>query len=158
MERINKIIENPLYRTAMHNTELAETDRKYCLHGFEHSADVARIGYIISLEQGMDIKKDIIYAAALLHDAGRFSQYENGMPHHEASAELAKEILPQCGFSAQETADIVDAIIRHRRNTAKSRLGELLQKADKLSRTCFRCKARDGCKWHISEMNMEITY
>lgn len=158
MERINKIIENPLYRTALHNTEYAETGRKYCLHGFEHSADVARIGYIISLEQGMNIKKDIIYAAALLHDTGRFRQYENGTPHHEASAELAGKILPQCGFSAEETAEIVDAVAYHRSNTAKNLLGELLQKADKLSRMCFRCEAIDGCKWHKSEMNMEITY
>lgn len=158
MERINKIIALPQYKKAMSDIKKSESNRKFCLHGFEHSADVARIGYIISLEKNMNIKKDLIYAAALLHDIGRLYQYQNGTPHHEASAELAGNILPQCGFSDEEISEIREAIIYHRLNSSKNVLGELLQQADKLSRMCFFCEARNECKWHCDEMNMQITY
>lgn len=158
MERINKIIASPQYQRLMLDIKKSESDRKFCLHGFEHSADVARIGYIISLEKAMNIKKDLIYAAALLHDIGRLYQYQNGTPHHEASAELASVILPQCGFSDEEASEIKEAIVYHRVNTSKNALGELLQQADKLSRMCFFCEARNECKWHGDEMNMQLTY
>lgn len=158
MERVNKIISSPYFKQAIEKTELAETDRIYCLHGFDHAADVARISYIISLEEGASIQKDIIYAAALLHDAGRFMQYCDGTPHQKASIELAEGILPECGYNKTEIAEIISAIDCHRRGETKNRLGEILQKADNLSRLCFNCKARSGCKWSSDEMNMTITY
>ena len=64
----------------MERINAKERDRKFCLHGIEHSLDTARIGYISILENGLPIDKELFYAAALLHDTGRYS----GMPHHEA--------------------------------------------------------------------------
>lgn len=158
MNRIDKIISSPCFRQAIEQTELAEADRIYCLHGLDHAVDVARISYIISLEEKLDIKKDVIYAAALLHDSGRFRQYCDGTPHQTASMELAKQILPECGYDETEIAEILSAIDCHRHGKTKNRLGEILQKADNLSRLCFNCKARSGCKWSSDEMNMTITY
>lgn len=158
MNRVNKIISSPEFKKAIEQTELAEADRIYCLHGFDHAADVARISYIISLEEKLNIQKDIIYAAALLHDTGRFKQHSDGTPHQKASMELAKAILPECGYDETEIAEILSAIDCHRHGKTKNRLGEILQKADNLSRLCFKCKARSGCKWSQDEMNMTITY
>ena len=59
-----------------------ELNRKFCCHNIEHSLDVARIGYIMILEQNLNIDKELFYAAALLHDAGRYS----GTPHNESGA------------------------------------------------------------------------
>ena len=39
---------------------------------------------------------DMLYLAALLHDIGRGMQYTENVSHHEAGAELAKEILKDC--------------------------------------------------------------
>ena len=36
-----------------------------------HFLDVARIGTIIALEEGLKIDREWIYAAALLHDCGK---------------------------------------------------------------------------------------
>lgn len=153
MERINKILSSAAYRGAIKATRQAELGRIYCLHGLEHAVDTARISYIIALENGYNIKKDVIYAAALLHDAGRFMQYSGGIPHHEASAAIAAEILPQCGFDDEETAEIIGAINAHRGGGAESTLGRLLYRADSLSRLCFDCGARETCKWSEDEMN-----
>lgn len=158
MERIDKITASPVFKQAIEKNELAEADRIYCLHGLPHATDVARISYIICLEERLDIKKDVIYAAALLHDAGRFRQYEDGTPHQTASIELAEKILPECGYSEAEITEIISAIDCHRHGKTKNRLGEALQKADNLSRLCFNCKARSSCKWSADEMNMTITY
>lgn len=50
-------------------------------HGMVHFLDVARIGTIIALEEGLKIDREWIYAAALLHDCGKHEQYEIGIPH-----------------------------------------------------------------------------
>ena len=158
MERINKILSSPQFIRALEETKKAEQGRIYCLHGLEHAADTARISYILSLEEGTGLKKDIIYAAALLHDTGRFRQYADGTPHQTASIELAAEILPQCGFDDSEISEILSAIDTHRHGETRNKLGEILQRADDLSRLCFYCSARDTCKWTEDEMNMGLEY
>ena len=35
-------------------------------------------------------------------------------------------------------------------------LGNYLYRADKMSRLCFCCEARESCKWSEEEKNMEI--
>lgn len=158
MERVNKILSSKEYQDALMRTERAEIDRIYCLHGLEHALDVARICYIINLEQKSGIKKDVIYAASLLHDIGRFKQYEDGTPHHIASEEIAGSILPKCGYTENETSAILHAVCVHRSAGSAAVLGEILQKADDLSRICLNCKARSTCKWQPEEMNMKLSY
>ncbi len=158
MERVNKILSRAEFTGVMERIKAAERGRIYCLHGLEHAVDTARICYIINLEESAGIKKDVIYAAALLHDTGRACQYEDGTPHQEASVAFAAELLPKCGFSAEETAEIAAAIDTHRGGAARNRLGELLRRADDLSRLCFDCDARATCKWSAEEMNMRIVY
>ena len=57
--------------------------------------DVARLMYIRSLEEGEIVNREVIYAAALLHDLGRGMQYREGIPHQEAGVLLARELLPR---------------------------------------------------------------
>ena len=70
-----------------------------------HFLDVARIGTIIALEEGLELDREWIYAAALLHDCGKHEQYENGTPHEQASARIAPEILKDCGGICQKITD-----------------------------------------------------
>lgn len=160
MNRVNQILFHPKYQYALEQNGIWEQERKFCRHGIEHFLDVARLAYIHSLEQDLDIDKDLIYAAALLHDIGRYQQYESGIPHEKASADLADEILPECSFSQEEQAQIREAILGHRgrenREDSGSKLDSLLYRADKLSRNCFVCAAREACKWPTDKMNMEI--
>ena len=71
MERVDKILAHPEFQVYMRRIREQERTRVFCLHGIEHSLDVARIGYIKNLEQGLSFRQDVIYAMALLHDIGR---------------------------------------------------------------------------------------
>ena len=93
MERANRICSHPLWKWHIEQLREAERERIFCRHGIEHLLDVARIAYIENLEQGYGISQEIIYAAALLHDIGRFLQYSQGIPHEIAGAQIAPEIL-----------------------------------------------------------------
>ena len=71
MQRVNLIFRNKTYQLLLRNLDDMEKDRFFCRHTIEHFLDTARIMYIISLEEKLLLPKDIIYAAALLHDIGK---------------------------------------------------------------------------------------
>ena len=89
MEKVQKLYRHPLYRECLEKNKKAEETRIFCKHGMEHFMDVARIAYILSVDRAYAVSKEIIYAAALLHDIGKWKQYEDGTPHEKASADLA---------------------------------------------------------------------
>lgn len=158
MERVNKIINHPLWNDAVSDIEHSEKDRKFCRHGREHLLDTARIAYIFSLEENLNISKEIIYAAALLHDIGRCEAYSGGLPHEEAGAALARKILLECDFDHDEVDLISDSILSHREKCAlkNNNLCTILYMADKKSRICLFCDARNECKWDYEKMNMSL--
>lgn len=159
MERADRITKHRLFKECLFKNKEAEKDRIYCCHGFEHFMDVARIGYIVILENSLSIPKEIMYSAALLHDIGRFKQYEDSAHHTLAGAEIAKIILADCGFSKEEIKYITDAILCHGIDTEDiSTLSGVLAYADKKSRMCMQCDAIDTCKWKREEMNLKTEY
>lgn len=149
MQRCNKIYNHPLYKEQTKKISLLERDRKFCRHHLEHALDVARIAYINILENGLTIPKELIYAAALLHDSGRYS----GVPHNESGANLARKIMPDCGFSNEETELVADAISGHRDIKHSTVFSKVLYDADKKSRLCFTCEAQSDCYWEKEKRN-----
>lgn len=159
MERVNRLLALPVYRARLDRLTELEQERVFCRHGLPHLLDTARILWIHVLEEGLPLERETVYAAALLHDLGRLDQLEQGIPHQEAGTALAEELLPQAGFSAEETAEIADAIRTHRGSCAasgRSTLGELLYRADKESRQCWKCPAQDACNWPEERKNTGI--
>nr|WP_300093974.1 HD domain-containing protein [Sedimentibacter sp.] len=146
MKRINQILKNEEYIKYLKKNKEAEGDRIYCHHDIEHFLDVSRIAYIISLEEKLNFDKEILYAMGLLHDIGRWMEYESGMDHALASKDLAEEILRDCEFRESEIQEILAAIESHRNIKSTSVLGDLLYRADKLSRNCLHCSAIGTCK------------
>lgn len=164
MERVEQIMKHPLYHEYQKRIEELEQDRVFCRHDRGHSLDVARIMYILILERGISIPKDVVYATALLHDIGRAVQYESGRPHHEAGAEVAAVVLKECGYETEEICIITGAIASHTFNKMVDDMDKegifqnLLYEADKLSRSCFDCEARKECYWESEKKNERITY
>ena len=152
MQRCNKIYNHPLYKERTQIISKNEQTRIFCPHNLAHALDVARIGYIIILEGGYDIEKELFYGAALLHDAGRYSN----KPHNESGSELAKKILPECGFTVEETELISNAILGHRTNSQADIFSKILYDADKRSRICFECEAQKECYWDNEKQNHDI--
>ena len=150
MDRINRILGHPIFIECIKRNEMAEANRRFCHHDMEHLCAVARIAMLLNLEEGHGIAKDIVYAAAFLHDCGRYRQYEDGIPHDKAGAEIAAGILPECGYTEEECASITNAIGCHRMSPDDCRedvLADILYRADKMSRNCRFCKAYEECNW-----------
>lgn len=160
MKRIDQIMAHPVYQYQLRCIEEAEQDRIFCKHGLPHALDVARILYIMVLEKSLPFDREVIYAAALLHDIGRGEQYEKQIPHHEAGAFFAEQILADCRFDCKEIQLITEAIQSHQMmaEEAGNSLNGLLYQADKLSRNCFRCKAQEQCYWSQEKRNQDIRY
>lgn len=152
MEKVNKILQDRRFQEYVEKNLIAEKQRKFCNHNFDHLLSVARIAYILVLEQGLepDISRETVYASGLLHDIGRWKEYETGIDHALLSAELSKEILEEAGFERKNIAGIIRAIKEHRgteKNKEKegSLLGDILRRADILSRPCWDCTAEEDC-------------
>ncbi|MCR5700589.1 MAG: HD domain-containing protein [Lachnospiraceae bacterium] len=159
MERVEKVMNHETFKDIMKRIEVAETDRIFCRHGITHLLDVARILYILILEEKADIDKELAYATALLHDIGRYEQYENKVPHGDAGADIAGSILRDCGFSKEECELAINAIRVHSDDVGNGDvLTRLLYKADKLSRNCFECGAIADCYWNDDLKNYSIKY
>lgn len=158
MERINRILENDLYQEYLERNKQAEAQRRFCHHNMGHFLDVARIAMILNIEDNYGQSKEMIYGAALLHDIGRWVQYEDETPHEQASVKLAPQILLSCGFSKEEAEEILTAIINHRNADVRQNksLSGLLYRADKLSRPCFACDMEKECNWKTNKKNLKL--
>lgn len=158
MDKINRIIQNLDYLSHIERITEWEKDRQFCRHNTAHFLDVARIAMILNIQDNYELPQEIIYAAALLHDIGRWQQYETGEDHALASAKLAPAILKECGFSDAESEKILSAIATHRESRVKDEksLNGLLYRADKLSRPCYFCEQEKNCNWKNKKKNMEI--
>lgn len=139
---------------------VAEEGRRFCHHDMGHFLDVARLAMIFNLQEGLPLQEEMIYAAALLHDIGRWRQYEDGTPHEKASALLAPEILAESGFTEEEAGQILTAILDHRNAAARQdrTLSGILYRADKMSRSCFCCEAEAECDWKGDKKNLVLQY
>ena len=157
MERVNRVLHHPRFVGELQHLDEFEKGRAFCGHGMDHLLDVARIAYILDLESNGRHEKDLIYAAALLHDIGRARQYEDGTPHEKESARIAAEILRECGFDTTEAAVACEAILAHRTRAggAGNGFGRLLYSADKLSRRCYGCGASGECDWAMKNQAPE---
>ena len=159
MNRVNCILNNEKYKKIVHIIEMFEIDREFCKHDINHFMDVARIAYILVLENHIDINKEIVYATALLHDIGRGIQYRHGAPHDVAGIALAEEIMTETGFGEGEKTIILNAIKYHRNeNGSIIDFNSLFSKSDKLSRNCFNCKETEKCKWNDERKNYYLIY
>lgn len=160
MDRIDKILNHDLFKEHLNKNKAAEAERCFCRHDMAHFLDVARIGMILDLEEQQGIDEEVIYAAGLLHDIGKHLQYSSGIPHEQASAEIAPAILRECGFDENETDVIVKAILAHRESASvfAGGLTGILYRADKASRPCFSCEMEKECNWKGDKKNRSIRY
>ncbi|MEA1960117.1 MAG: HD domain-containing protein [Bacillota bacterium] len=159
LKRIELLLKDALYTDYIERNTQEEEGMVYCQHDLHHHIDVARIAYILVLEHNdfnyfvkeanLSSKlaaKEIIYAAGLLHDIGKWKEYQSGADHAAFGARLAHDILPRVFFNPNEIEIICRAIYEHR-NISKdmSFLGERIHRADNLSRVCSQCDQHHHC-------------
>ena len=167
MKRVEAILKAPVYQEYMEKIRCWEETRRFCRHNPNHFWEVARTAYILYLSGEVSCPelerfssaaaKEMIYAAAFLHDIGRFLEYEDrNRDHAEESAVLARPLLDEAGFSVEETEPILSAIAHHRRIDGVG-FDLLLYRADKESRPCYSCPALAECKKFSPEKPPVIT-
>ena len=181
MERVNRILKHKLYLEYIQRIKIWEKERIFCKHDMVHFLDVCRLAEIEWLElrlreaqknqkeilDSLNIKsdnklkvvsKELIYAAGLLHDIGRWQEYESGIRHEISSSKLAYEILLDAGFCEEEIEEIILAVSNHRNSAIKEEnsLSGFLYRADKKSRACFCCEAEKECEWSVLKKNLEL--
>ena len=151
MKRVNRVLRDGTYLEYLQRIERLENDRIFCRHNLSHFLDVCRIAWILNLERGMNLDRELVYAAGLLHDIGRWVQYETGEKHDLASERLCGDILDRCGFREEEISEIKKAIRNHRKLKEDDPLCRVIFESDKLSRNCFCCPAAAQCKKHKTD-------
>ena len=159
MERIHAICNHPVWKESVKKIQALEQERIFCKHNPQHFLDVARLAWIENLEKNLGIEKELIYAAGLLHDIGRHLQYEKGIPHDKGSAILAEKIMEDCGLTKKEKEEVLSAILQHRIKETRSldSFSGLIYRADKASRACLFCSARNACNWDEEKKNLKLT-
>lgn len=204
MPRVDAVWNHPVYQERYRALQRAERDRAFCGHDLQHFLDVARIAWTVLLERGVaasyadalsggdaadggasvvdaaavahwpKVARDVVYAAALLHDIGRADEYESGEPHDIAGPRIAAEILGTVEqdkrFSSGECEQILAAITHHRTSAgcaggasaegvcSAGALADALRYADKAARACYACPARELCNWPDGKKNLAITW
>lgn len=158
MERVWLIYTHPEYQECLQKNREEEKTRIFCKHDIQHFLDVARLAYIFNLERNYKLSKDLIYAAAFLHDIGKWQQYRSGIPHERASAEIAEIILMESGFDAEERKQIIYGILMHRTANVEEKFAEIIYDADKISRSCYMCEAEKECNWSTKKKNLKVTW
>ena len=156
MARVNQLLDHEDYISSMEKIDVLEKERLFCKHGFEHGLNVARIAYAYLLESGERLlPKESVYAAAFLHDIGRWVEYETGEDHAEASARLALPLLEACSFSLNDIQVILKGIREHRRHPEGNLtlLGAALALADDWARDCRHCSVQALCYKYNQAMN-----
>lgn len=158
MPVVERIRQHPTYQARLSRIVELEADRPFCRHGMVHLLDTARVAYILNLERDLGFSREVVYAAALLHDIGKGEQYESGVPHEIVGAEIARDILADVeGLGSVDKAAVVAAVREHRHFSAEaSPLGALLYEADKASRACYACPVRERCSWPEGKMNAGV--
>lgn len=159
MKNTDIVLKHKLFNEKLNKIEKDEKTRVFCKHDFSHLMDVARICYIINLEENLNIDKDLIYVTALLHDLGRADEVDTGINHSILSQTIADEILQDLDFDDISKQRILNAIKHHRsKEKNDDKFIEIFYKADKLSRMCFRCHAKSICNWPEEKKNKTVVY
>lgn len=157
MSKVDDILQDREYLDMMESIMKKEQNREFCRHDISHSLDVARIACILNLERGYGFDREVIYGMALLHDIGRCSEEQDGISHHLSGPAEADLILERVGYTSEEREEICNAIRKHGdSDKGKNTLESLLFEADKLSRNCFICPAREECYWDEERKNKTI--
>lgn len=157
--RIGVVRKDPFYLDCLSLNGERERDRLFCRHDYRHMVLVSQISckiikqtgglYILVQTEGLKVKRsalEVVYAAGLLHDMGRWRQYDTGEDHALAGSVMAGSVLKRAGFSEREAGVITRAIREHRKALpGQSYLGRVLCLADDLSRPCGSCGVRLDC-------------
>lgn len=106
-------------------------------HGPDHHLRVYQYALALAEKSAVAYDKDVLTAAALLHDMATYYPEKTGEQYHDYDHQIAAEILSEVGFPEEKTAAVLFAIAHHGSDAKYQSKPEpvevtLLRDADKL--------------------------
>lgn len=94
--------------------EFASQHVKHSAWGIAHSERNYHASITLAEQEGIQIDKDVIFAAALLHDIGAIEPFkQKDIEHSIRSVEIAEPLLDSYGFPTQKWPKVKAAILGH---------------------------------------------
>jgi uncharacterized protein len=85
--------------------EFTKAHLRHSAWGLAHSQRNYLLAQELAAHEGVEVDTDVLFAAAFLHDAGGFAEFEQeGVDHAVRSAEVAPAILEAAGFPMAKLA------------------------------------------------------
>ena len=87
---------------------------KHSAWGFAHAERDYLLAVELAEKGGLQVDKDVLYAAAYLHDMGGFEPYKkDGVDHADRSAEVCDSVLIPAGFPPEKLEAVRAAMKTH---------------------------------------------
>lgn len=87
---------------------------KHSAWGIDHSERDYQVGIILGEEEGIRVDKDVLFAAAFLHDIGAIEPYrKKEIEHSLRSVEIVEPLLQSWGFPMEKWPSVKAAILGH---------------------------------------------
>ncbi len=94
--------------------QYAETNVKHSAWGLAHSERDYQVSIELAKRENIMIDRDVIFAAAFLHDLGAIDPFKDkDIEHSIRSVELVEPILAESGFPMQKWPQVKAAILGH---------------------------------------------
>jgi uncharacterized protein len=115
--------------------EFAQANLKHPAWGWAHSERDYNVALELAIADKLTVDKDILFAAAFLHDMGAIDPYsQDNVDHALRSTQVCEAILREAGFPMDKFPQVKEAILAHMYDASTSKLPEaiVLHDADTL--------------------------
>lgn len=94
--------------------DFAQANLKHSAWGLAHSERDYLLAVDVADHAELNVDKDVLFAAAFLHDMGGFEPYSKpGVDHAARSAEVCDQVLTPAGFPQEKLESVRSAIRTH---------------------------------------------
>lgn len=115
--------------------EFAQSKLKHPAWGWTHSERDYNLALELATAEKMNVDKDVLFAAAFLHDMGAIDPYsKEKVDHALRSTQVSEEVLRNAGFPMEKFTAVQEAILGHMYDATPSHRPEaiVLHDADTL--------------------------
>lgn len=104
------------WKVSLH--EFAEKNVRHSIWGMAHSERNYQVAVTLAAEEGLPVDKDVLFAAAFLHDIGAIEPFRiPGVEHATRSVQIMEPLLKSYGVSGDKIAKVRETILGHMYNT-----------------------------------------
>lgn len=94
--------------------EFAKTNVKHPSWGLSHSERDYQVTLVLAQKEGIVIDRDVLFAAAFLHDVGGIPPFDQpGVDHAVRSVQVIEPLLSKWGFPMEKWTQVQEMVLGH---------------------------------------------